>query len=233
MNIVICGGGALDARRIEEQIKRIEPEKHKIAFKSCEELISLLDEGAHFDLIFCDIDVKTSSSLTCVKQISKHIPSALVVLISTNSTLMIEWSEYVWRYEIKPVSATKIKYILARAKQVLAPQLVVLPAKTSHEYLTLNIHSIVYFEILDKTGLVHTTDNKTYAFRAALTKIESDLPAGTFFKPHKSFLVNIEYIQYITEREIYMSGNILIPLSRNKKTDLFKLLSSYSDIIYS
>lgn len=97
--------------------------------------------------------------------------------------------------------------------------------------MLLHIRNITYFEMFDKRGVVHTADQQQFQFRTTLGNLESRLKDHGFFRPHKSYLLNIEYIQYISDETITMKDGTCLPLSRNRKNAFHKLLSEYSEII--
>lgn len=119
-----------------------------------------------------------------------------------------------------------------RVQQLISPQIILLPVPADRDRLVLNIHSILYFEMFDKCGIVHTT-YKQYPFRSTLTGLEHSLGDKLFFKPHKSYLVNVEHIKYINETTLYMIDDSPIPVSRNRKNALYKLLSDHTEIIFA
>lgn len=231
MNIAICGGRISDAQNIIELINRIEPYTHNIVFVPISKMHDNIVNGKHFDLFFCGIDT-IPTSLLLIQMLHTTFPHSLIVIVADSGAYFLEYSECIWRYETKPMSFPKIKHILARAKMLLAPQTIALPI-IGHERLFLNLYNIVYFEIYNKTGVVHTTDHKEFSFRLALNKVESNIEMAGFFKPHKSYLVNIQHIKYISKSTITMVDDACIPLSRNRKNDLFKLLSKHTDIIFA
>ena len=233
MNIVIVGENYAEVKELAIQIERIDPAFHSEIIRNIEDTAKVLSNGRPVDLIFCSIHTASKSIIKLLQAIKEYVPWVLVVLLATDYSLVEECSEYIWRFEIRPLSPSKLKHILTRANSILTPQLIVLPSSNSHNRFLLNINYIMYFEIFDKTGVVHTTEDKAYQFKAPLTKIEAELASGVFYRPHKSFLVNIHYIKYITDTEIYLIDNVRIPLSRNRKNTLFKLLSNNANIIFT
>lgn len=232
MNIAMCGGSIPEAQAIIELINRIEPNTHNIELYPVSEMYNNIKTEKYYDLFICNVAAAPAASLHLVQKLHDVFSNSLIVIISDSGSSLLEYSEYIWRYEITPLSVSKVKYILAKARMLLAPKTIALPV-SGHERLMLNLNNIVYFEIYDKTGIVHTTDHQKLSFRSTLSKIESDLVTGAFFKPHKSYLVNIQHIKYITESAIIMVDDSHIPLSRNRKNTLFRLLSNYTDIIFT
>lgn len=232
MNIAIFSGNTVDAQLLRDRIKQIDALQCISIFSTTLELIQSINAGQHFDLVFCDAGGKTPQVAQAIQFVKEKYPHSLIILILDGSGLLLEYSEYVWRYELKPFNVSKLKQVLVRAQRLMSPQIILLPCSAGQDRLVLNIHSILFFEMFDKCGVVHTTQ-KAYPFRSSLTGLEQILSNKLFFKPHKSFLVNVEHIKYINETTIYMEDDSAIPVSRNRKNALYKLLSNHTDIIFA
>ena len=74
-----------------------------------------------------------------------------------------------------------------------------------------------------RTVVLYTKTNQ-YQFNGRLSEIEKDERLVNFIKPHKSYYVNLAYIDHIETTVILMKNGDKIPLSRNFKqsvTDKF------------
>lgn len=97
------------------------------------------------------------------------------------------------------------------------------PVQTSNTVFNISVSDILYFEIFKRTVVLHTRMDK-YQFNGKLSEIEEDERLVNFIKPHKSYYVNLAYIDNIVPSEIIMKNGDKIPLSRNSKqsvTDKF------------
>ncbi|MCM1227604.1 MAG: LytTR family transcriptional regulator DNA-binding domain-containing protein [Clostridium sp.] len=71
--------------------------------------------------------------------------------------------------------------------------------------------------------VLHTTD-ETYEFYGKLSEIEKDERLVNFIKPHKSYYVNLTFIDNLEHDFVIMKTKDKIPLSRKLKqsvTDKF------------
>jgi two-component system LytT family response regulator len=100
---------------------------------------------------------------------------------------------------------------------------------TSQGLLFVKINEIMYLEADDCYTYVTMKDGKKHLVSKTLGNFDEILvDEKTFFRAHKSFLINLSYLkQYIRGEggEIIMTDNKSIALSRNKKEEFLKLFS--------
>ena len=100
---------------------------------------------------------------------------------------------------------------------------------TSQGLLFVKINEIMYLEADDCYTYVTMKDGKKHLVSKTLGNFDEILSdEKTFFRAHKSFLINLNYLkQYIRGEggEIIMTDNKSIALSRNKKEEFLKLFS--------
>lgn len=77
----------------------------------------------------------------------------------------------------------------------------------------------LYYIRSDDHYLELTTKGKKEISRGSLKKLEDQLPSN-FFRCHKSYIVNSNYIKSSSVKEIIMKNNDVIPTSRSYKYDL-------------
>jgi DNA-binding LytR/AlgR family response regulator len=83
---------------------------------------------------------------------------------------------------------------------------------------------LLYVEAALNYVILHTSDNKMIVYLTIKGIIE-DLPAATFIKVHKSFIVNKHKIKSI-EGNIIHIGNAEIPISQAYHEDVMKIILS-------
>nr|WP_250714354.1 LytTR family DNA-binding domain-containing protein [Bacteroides fragilis] len=72
--------------------------------------------------------------------------------------------------------------------------------------------------------------NQTFTIHQTMLSLESLLPKDTFFRIHKSYLVNTTHIDTVSGGRLFIEGKE-IPISKNKKEDflnavIYKQLAS-------
>lgn len=71
------------------------------------------------------------------------------------------------------------------------------------------------------------TDEENHLVLATMKSFEQELPTNKFVRVHKSYIVNIDKIEKFNSKYAEI-GTSKIPLSRNKKEELFKFIENIS-----
>lgn len=90
------------------------------------------------------------------------------------------------------------------------------------------IETILYFEAQDDYVEVVTSDSKFLVYRR-MDQLEKQLPVSSFFRTHRSFIINMNGIQKIESffgntYHVFLKTGQKIPLSRNRAKELRKIL---------
>jgi DNA-binding LytR/AlgR family response regulator len=93
--------------------------------------------------------------------------------------------------------------------------------RISGGYKIIPVDSIVYVKAQGKFTIIFHRDLSTLVTFHVLKWYYINLTRIDFFRCHKSFLINLRYVNHFTSKEIVLINNIKIPISRDKM-DSFK-----------
>jgi len=183
-------------------------------------------------LLFLDIHMPKLSGIDFLKTL-QHPP--LVILTTAYPQYALEGFDLnVLDYLLKPISFDRFFKAVLKARdhyQNRQPQSSHAPAegkddhifiKSDNKLVRLAYKDIVFVEALQNYVAIHTTDRK-YITYLTFKSIEESLPADSFLKVHKSYLVAVSKINSIEGNEI-IAGTHHIPISRNLKDEVMEKL---------
>ncbi len=104
---------------------------------------------------------------------------------------------------------------------------------TSDGMHLINIEDILYLKSEDIYAYVYTNSEKLFT-TVSLGRIEKGLKRHSFFRCHKSYLVNLDHLAKITKGvnyQLILSSGAKIPLSRTKKKLLIEHLKTQKKFI--
>src|SRR6266498_3520108 len=116
-----------------------------------------------------------------------------------------------------------------RKSNDLSFQKIALPTLHSYELVPLN--NIMFCESSSNYTNIHLNNGQHMLISKTLKEIEDLLDMPPFFRIHNSYLVNLQYaIRYIKGEGGYivLNNDISVPVSRNKKEELLKLITHLS-----
>jgi len=111
----------------------------------------------------------------------------------------------------------------------LSFQKIALPTLHSYELVPLN--NIMFCESSSNYTSIHLNNGQSILISRTLKEIEELLDMSPFFRIHNSYLVNLQYaIRYIKGEGgmLVLNNDVSIPVSRNKKEELMKLITHLS-----
>ena len=110
----------------------------------------------------------------------------------------------------------------------LPDSLRVLPVYAEGERQELPLSSISYVEVLGHQCHIHTS-RQTVVVRRGLDDLEAAIGSRDFLRCHRSFLVNLNFVQDITGSDFRLSDGTLVPISSG---NLSKIRNLFSDWTY-
>ncbi len=114
-------------------------------------------------------------------------------------------------------------YQLHKSKNEREPKIEVYDGKATH---LISPYEIIYIEsehVYTKYVLINSKDIFS---RTSLEKCEETLSSEIFFRCHRSFIINLQHIKSWDKEEVKMSNDTVIPVSRSKKDELKKVVST-------
>lgn len=90
----------------------------------------------------------------------------------------------------------------------------------------LKTKDILYAEIWGRELKILTTEGSRF-YNITMRELESLLPAGQFFRCHKSYLVNFLHVLNVDAADILLSNHQRIPISKHRKREFMQDFISY------
>ena len=85
---------------------------------------------------------------------------------------------------------------------------------------------IVYFEVQGRKIYIHQSNGKITDYYDKLDDLEQRMD-GRFFRCHRSYLINMEYVRGCNAGQVMLSQGDEIPVSRLRERDLTQALLRY------
>jgi len=213
-------------------IKKIPELEMKGVFNSALKANKILKEE-QVDILFLDINLPNISGINYLKTLQNP---PFVVMTTAYSDYAAESFEFetIVDYLIKPFSFERFLKAINKIenKQSLPSQLVNLEAievtknedavfinvdKTLHK---IDLVKIIYVQS-DRNYVTVVTENISLSFIDSLKKWNEYLTDDRFLQTHKSFIINLNYIEKVTGNLVYINKQ-KIPVGRTFKDALFK-----------
>lgn len=220
--VVICEDDDLQRKKLKELIyKSFEAISNNIEileFKSGEELLEHCLEG--IDIFFLDIQMDKLTGMDVAKIIrDKNLTTEIIFITSVVEFIQEGYKVRAYRYLLKPIKYEELKeHIISCVSDIIKKRenfMIVEGKGTINKIL---INSITYIEVQKKNITIHTVDNIYYT-RNSISNLEKELKMYNFFRCHRCYLINIEYIEFICKNVVTVNSED-IPVSKHRVSDL-------------
>ena len=232
INIAICDDNKYTLYEIEKKLNNYN-QKNNLdininTFCSGENLIN--SKYNNFDIIFLDINLSSQNDINGIdiaKFLRKKNFKGFIVFITVLKEFVFKAFEVkAFDYIIKPITENNINKVLNRILQEIKKEknnnLLI---QKNKEHILLNLNNIIYFEVINKKIYIHT-NNKIIDYYNKINLLEKELN-NSFFRCHRSYIINLKYIKSFKENYILLKNNDNIPLSKSKYKMFLKIIKEY------
>jgi len=145
-----------------------------------------------------------------------NIDSGIIFLSSYPNVVFRSFEVSTFRFLVKPLERDLLFKALDDYQKLrsIDKTLVIRLERTN---INLNTKRIVFLEGNGKYCLIHSLDHSAeLECHETLADVEERLPEESFYRCHRSYLVNMKYVSTFSNQEITLRNDKIIPVSRNK-----------------
>lgn len=219
LKIAICDDDIGELSSISNIIKRYKDEK-KVALKhdaflSAIELLETIRSGI-YDILLLDILMPGVNGMQAAREVREFDNEIKIIFLTSSPEFAVEsYTVDAHYYLIKPATTGKLFPLLdklfvdaQRAEDALHIKLV-------SGIVRIPFNKLEFLEVIRKKLYFHLTDGSTKEISGSLADFEKQLLCrDEFIKAHRSYIVNMGYIQELGTRELITYANQRVPISR-------------------
>lgn len=218
MRIAICDDVKEDLNLLKQNI--IKYAKLKFIdfqideFSNGQELLSAYQKKA-YPILFLDIYLNDLSGIDIAYKIRKASQNSRIIFTTTSQDFRAEGFDLnATHYLVKPITFKKLEDALNRCAILFCGSEKYLPVIVNREKINLLFRNILYIEVYGKTCSIHT-HNRIYNAYTTLSKIEEKLSSGPFLRCHRCYIVNMNFIDRIIDKNFQLTNGEMVPIRKN------------------
>ncbi len=233
MNIAICD----DEEKYIKDIKAclVEYEKNNniefniFEFTSGRELV---DFDMSFDIAFLDIEIGDVDGIEIGRTLkAKNENIVLICVTAYNHYLDDALDIGIVRFFDKPINHDRFMKGIKKAVSIVDDAEIDIKLKDEDKNINIvRCRDIIYVEITGRSTTVHTTKGN-FKSSDSIKNWEERLNKSYFISPHKSFLINSNYITFYSREYIVLAKKFQIPVSYSKRSEfrqkVMKIMENY------
>lgn len=219
MRIAICDDDSRDLLQIVSLLESYRHEnKAELTYASFQNAIELLVsmENGDYDVLLLDVLMPGMSGMQAAREIREHNSRIQIVFLTSSPEYAVEsYSVRAHHYLLKPVSEEKLFPILNKLLDDFKKPEDALCIKTQSSVFSLPYGKIEYIEVSAKKLYFYLTDGGIREVTGRLADFEQGLlKRPSFIKVHRSYLVNLQWVQELRQGELVTASERRVPVSR-------------------
>lgn len=230
LRVVICEDEAVQRDILKEKFQRvledITNQYEILVFGSGEELLDNYEEG--IDIILLDIQMDKLNGMDVARKIREFDNNVEIIFTTSLVDYVQEGYEVrAYRYLLKPIKYDDLKkHAVSCIDDIIKKRENYIIIECKGIINKIPINKITCIEVRKKDMTIYTIDG-VYFTRMSINKIEKEVIKYKFFRCHKSYIINMTYIESINKNIVVVNGED-VPVSKyrinNLKTKLAYVL---------
>lgn len=227
IKIAFCDDDMEVLHQMNELLDRYRVERNEdityAAFQSPFELLTEIEKGIRLDILFLDVVMPGQNGMDVAKEIRQYDTNMKIIFLTSSPEFAVEsYSVGAYFYQLKPIWEESffrlMDSVLAECTKTQENSLIL----RSKEGITrIDLEKLEYCEVIGRTLFFHLGNGKVFESVGSLDDLFLQLkPYGNFLRPHRSFLVNMDYIQNISYRAIKLISLAEIPIPHGKCSEI-------------
>ncbi len=225
VKIAICDDEKLFVNELHTKIKEFFLNK-RLEFLVTEYISgkALMEHASDNDLIFLDVKMPDQDGFKTAEILREKGFAGNLIFVTIMKDDVYRAFEYeAFDYLVKPLSQTSFEHTMQRFLRSLNAGGKQLMVTQKNEQRIIRLADILYCEVINRKINLHLFDGSMVEYYGKISVLEQKLGAD-FFKPHRSYLVNLKYITSYNSNEITLGSGERLPLSRGRKDALTNAL---------
>lgn len=224
MKIAICDDNRIDLEILQQYCKKYNPDYEISLFDNGTDLLETFQKK-YYDLVFLDIEMYGLNGIEVGQSLMAKLNKPVIIFTTCSVDYAIRGYGIAVRYLTKPISYNDFVVAMATALDYIAPKKLSICDKGTQMLLLVN--DILYLEMFQHKVTIHLLNKNNIEVRGTLSEFIEQLSTSRFAQPHKSYLVNLDYIDKLNKQEIIMTNGDIIPIGRSKNLPFHECLHKF------
>lgn len=218
MNIAVCDDEPVWRQIVSEKIREYAGKTGMQAelrtFSSGRELLS---SGQEFDIVFMDIELDGENGMEVMDEYRAKSRSVNILFTSHGEEMANGYKVKAFRFLMKPLDDELLTEALGSALRELGSRRKLIGYRDGEQSVIYE-DDIIYIEAGDKSSGIRTKDG-FYRTRLMISEMMKKIDPQNFYMPHRSYIVNLNYIEKVDKCGIILCNGEKIRVSRLRQKE--------------
>lgn len=219
MQIAVCDDEKEIRDMFAEKIGKLYPEADLSLYRSGEELL-LSDKVP--DILLLDIQMPGKNGMETAKELRRKSKKAIIIFVTALDDFVFQAFDVgAFHYLVKPFDDNKFKEVLENAIKESEDRKADnsdqekknLMIMAGGKHITVNLAEIIYAEVFDRKVILHTI-HEDIEYYGKMKELH-EKAGEDFYRPHRAYLVNFNYIRKYDATTIYLEKGQALMAKQN------------------
>lgn len=216
---------------IDQYRERCGQEIGYAVFHSSLELLAEIEKGMRFDVLFLDVIMPGENGINTAKEIRQYDQVVKIIFLTSSSEFAIQsYTVGAYFYQIKPICEESffrlMDSVISECSKDHKSSLIL---RCKGGITRIDLDKLEYCEVIGRKLLFHMDHGTVLESTGSMDELCGQLTQYEhFLRPHRSFLVNMEYIQSISHKAIQMESHAEIPIPHGKCSEIKNAYLEYA-----
>lgn len=219
--------GTLTKQYCEERKRELD----YAVFQSPLDLLAEIERGIRYDILLLDVLMPGETGLDAAAEIRKYDSNVKIIFLTSSAEYAVEsYRVEAYYYQLKPICKERFSDLMDSVLSTCEEEQtnsILLQCRSGS--IRVALKRLEYCEVLHHTLYIHLTSGDVLESVGSLDELCRQLAAyGNFCRPHRSYMINLDYVRQLSYRGITMSGMAVIPIPRGKYNEIKEAYLEYA-----
>ena len=223
MKIVVCDDNLNIISEIKEMLNEYSAIKNiPLEISAFDNGKAVLESNDNYNIAILDVEMPDMNGIALGEELRKRNKQIVLIYLTAHSQYLDSALNLnAARFFEKPIDKDRFFSGIDNALERIDNTTINFFIRDDKTQVRVTAESIIYIEILHRKTKV-VTEDKTYFTTHTLDYFKDRLVSSIFAQPHKSYIINFNFITAYERGKIVLDGRYKIPVSRSKQTEFHK-----------
>lgn len=223
MKIVVCDDNLNIISEIKEMLNEYSAVRNvPLEISTFDNGNAVLESNDNYNIAILDVEMPDMNGIALGEELRKRNKQIVLIYLTAHSQYLDSALNLnAARFFEKPIDKDRFFSGMDNAIERIDNTTINFFIRDDKTQVRITAESIIYIEISHRKTKV-VTEDKTYFTTHTLDYFKDKLVSSIFAQPHKSYIINFNFITAYERDEIVLDGQYKIPVSRSKQTEFHK-----------
>ena len=234
LHVAICDDDKVLLENLNREVELWAREEQTVCsvelYASADAFLFAWEEKKDIEVLLLDIEMPGMDGMELARRLRQKGERLGLIFVTGNPDFALEGYDLeAVSYLVKPVKRERLRAALNRAAGQAGRKEAILVAIAAGEVEKVYVSDICLLESSDHETILRLRDGRRIACKETIRQLEQELEekSDAFFRLHRSYMINLGYVERMTKRDVEMEDGTLVPVARGKREELNQTYMRY------